>query len=69
MVQNISQGGVSIETANALSVGADVTVSLPGLAPQGAVVRWNDGQRYGITFNTVLPLAGLVEWLHARHGV
>ena len=66
IVQNISQGGVSVESANALSVGADVAVSLPGLPPQGAVVRWNDGERYGITFNSVLPLAGLVEWLHAR---
>ena len=67
-VNNISQGGVSIETPNRLTVGADVTVSLAGLPPQDAVVRWNDGQRYGITFNNVLPLAGLVEWLKARQG-
>lgn len=66
LLHNISQGGVSVETANPLTVGGDVTVSLPGLAPQGAVVRWNDGSRYGVTFNSVLPLAGLVEWLHAR---
>lgn len=66
LVHNISQGGVNVETANALTVGGDVTVSLPGLTPQSAVVRWKDGNRYGITFNTVLPLAGLVEWLHAR---
>ena len=69
MLHNISQGGVSVEVANALTVGADVAVSLPGLPPQSAVVRWYDGQRYGITFNTVLPLAGLVEWLHSRQGV
>lgn len=69
MLHNISQGGVSVEAANPLTVGADVAVSLPGLPPQSAVVRWNDGQRYGITFNTVLPLAGLVEWLHSRQGV
>ena len=66
VVHNISQGGLSVETANPLTVGGEVTVSLPGLAPQGAVVRWKDGSRYGITFNTVLPLAGLVDWLHAR---
>ena len=69
ILQNISQGGVSVETANPLTAGADVTVSLPGLPPQGGVVRWNAGARVGITFNTVLPLAGLVEWLHARQGV
>lgn len=68
LVKNISQGGVSVETANPLTVGGEVTVSLPGLRPQPAVVRWNDGHRYGITFNTVLPLAGLVEWLHGRRG-
>lgn len=65
-VQNISQGGLSIETANALKVGGAVTVSLPGLPPQGAIVRWKDESRYGITFNSVIPLAGLVEWLQAR---
>ena len=68
VIHNISQGGVSVETANPLTVGAEVAVSLPGLPPQGAVVRWKDGQRYGITFNTVLALASLVEWLHARQG-
>jgi hypothetical protein len=65
-VHNISQGGVNVETAKPLVIGADVTVSLPGLPPQGAVVRWKNGPRYGITFNSVLPLAGLVEWLNAR---
>lgn len=65
-LHNISQGGLSVEAPNALTVGADVTVSLPGLAPQPAIVRWKDGDRYGITFNTVLPLAGLVDWLHSR---
>lgn len=69
VVHNISQGGLSIETANPLTVGGEVTVSLPGLAPQSGVVRWNDQTRYGINFNTVLPLAGLVEWLHARDGL
>ena len=68
LINNISQGGVSVEAANPLTVGGDVTVSLPGLPPQGAVVRWKDGQRYGITFNTVLALAALVEWLNARQG-
>ena len=66
LLQNISQGGVSVETANALTMGAEVMVSLPGLAPQSAVVRWSHGSRYGISFNSVLPLAGLVEWLHSR---
>lgn len=68
-VQNISQGGVSVETSNPLSVGAEVIVSLPEMPPQPAVVRWQDGQRYGISFNSVLPLASLIAWLQARHGM
>jgi ABC-type nitrate/sulfonate/bicarbonate transport system substrate-binding protein len=43
-----------------------VIVTLPGLPPQSAVVAWKEGQRIGITFNSVLALAGLVEWLNAR---
>jgi hypothetical protein len=66
-LQNISQGGISVEAPNPLSVGREVTVSLPGLAPQAASVRWKHGDRYGISFNSVLPLAGLVKWLH-EHG-
>lgn len=65
-LHNISQGGLSVDTANPLTVGGEVIVSLPGLPPQGAVVKWNDEGRYGITFNNVLSLAGLVEWLHTR---
>ena len=67
-VQNVSQGGLSVESAKPLMVGREVIVSLPGMPPQGAAVRWADGDRYGITFNTVLPLAGLVDWLHSRQG-
>lgn len=63
---NISQGGLSVETENSLTVGANVIVSLPQFPPQPAVVRWAEGPRYGISFNTVLPLAGLTEWLNGR---
>ena len=66
VLQNISQGGLSLDCVNPLTVAAEVTVSLPGFPPQAAVIRWKDGSRYGISFNTVLPLAGLVEWLQAR---
>ena len=64
---NISQGGLSVETTNGLNVNADVTVTIPGLPTQDAVVRWADGNRYGLSFNAVLPLAGLVSWLQERN--
>jgi hypothetical protein len=66
-MNNISQGGLSVEAPNALAVNADVTVTIPGLPPQDAVVRWSNGNRYGLSFNTVLPLAGLVAWLQERN--
>ena len=66
LVHNISQGGLSVDLKEKLTIGSDVTVTLPGLPPQGALVRWTDGCRYGISFNNVLPLAGLVEWLQER---
>jgi hypothetical protein len=63
---NISQGGMSVESENGLTPGAEVTVSLPGLPPLAAVIRWCEGSRYGISFNTVLALAALTEWLNGR---
>jgi hypothetical protein len=66
ILQNISQGGASLETANSLNIDSVVTVSLPRMATQDAVVRWKQGNRYGLSFNTVLPLAGLIAWLHER---
>ena len=66
-MHNISQGGLSVEAPNGLNVNADVTVTIPGLPTQDAVVRWADGTRYGLSFNTVLPLAGLVTWLQDRN--
>lgn len=69
VIKNVSQGGVSVEVVNPLTIGADVTVSLPDLPPQSAIVRWNDDGRYGIGFNSVLPLADLVAWLHKRQGL
>ena len=66
-VHNVSQGGMSVESSTPLRTGAEVTVTMPGLPPQGGVVRWSDDPRYGISFNTVLPLAALVEWLQSRN--
>ena len=62
-VVNISQGGVRVEAANAPPVGAQVTVTLPGLPPEQGVVRWNEGEACGIIFNRVLGLPQLVAWV------
>jgi hypothetical protein len=62
-VVNISQGGIRVEAPNGLPVSAQVTVTLPGLPPEQGVVRWNDGEACGITFNRVLALPQLVAWV------
>jgi hypothetical protein len=63
---NISQGGLRIECHKELSVGAEVIVTIDGLAPIAGSVRWKDGNFYGVTFNRILPVPVLMDWLHAR---
>ena len=64
-VHDVSQGGVKLESAVIVESGADLVVSLPGLDPQAAAVRWNEDGFLGVTFNRLLPLTELVNWLRA----
>jgi len=61
--ENISQGGIRIESAVPLLVGGDVVITLPGLTPAAGVVKWRDGDAYGVAFNRALVLSELVQWL------
>jgi len=63
---NVSQGGIRVEAVQPLTIGGDVTVSLNGLDPVAGIVRWHEDGSYGITFNRVLPLSGLVDWLREQ---
>jgi hypothetical protein len=65
---DISQGGIKVETAHPFVRDAEVVVSLPGLPPQPGVVRWTADGCAGITFNRLLPLPLLIDWLKARSG-
>lgn len=64
--RDISQGGLKVETNRDLEIGCDVVVTLPGLPPQLGVVRWQEAGCYGITFNRLLALSELVQWLHEQ---
>lgn len=64
-VNDVSQGGLKIETSVVLTTGSDLVVSLPGLDPQPAAVRWTEAGYLGVTFNRLLPLTDLVGWLQA----
>ena len=63
---DVSQGGIKVDTALALTPDAAVVVSLPGMPPQPAVVRWTAPGSAGISFNTPLPLSELVNWLRSQ---
>ncbi len=65
-VSDVSQGGARLETPGKLPVGAHVVVSIEGLAPQPAVVRWNEDGVYGLTFNRIIALPELVHWLQTE---
>ena len=67
-VLNVSQGGAKVRCQAELPLGPEVIVAVTGLEPCRAVVRWKDHGYYGITFNRVLPLAVLVDWLQEQRG-
>lgn len=64
---NISQGGICAECAAELQPGDKLVMTLNGFAPLPAVVKWRDGDLYGIGFNRVLALSELVAWLQQQH--
>ena len=68
MAHDVSQGGVKVESERDLELGGDVMVTLPGLPAVPGVIRWKDGKFYGITFNRLLALSELVEWLQCQRG-
>nr|WP_279639145.1 PilZ domain-containing protein [Sphingomicrobium sediminis] len=66
---DVSQGGVKLQIAERLENGGkDIGVSLPGLAPVRASVKWQEDGYAGVTFNSLMPLAELVAWLEGQRG-
>lgn len=63
---NISQGGLCVESRYDLTIGAEVVATLVGISPTPAVVKWRDGNLYGIGFNRVIALPQLVGWLREQ---
>ena len=62
-ILNVSQGGVCLSTTAELSIHADVVVTLPGLHAAAGVVKWKEGDQYGIRFNRVFPVHELMGFL------
>ena len=64
---DISQGGLKIASKASLAAGTEIVVLLPKLAPQPGVVCWTTGDFIGLTFNRLVPLPTLVDWLQGQH--
>jgi hypothetical protein len=62
-VINISQGGICVNSGLDLELDGDMVVSLPGLHAAAGVVKWKDGDYYGIGFNRVYPVDELMAFL------
>lgn len=60
---DVSQGGLKLRTATPIEADNDIVITLPGLAPEAGVVKWTNDDVLGVTFNRLMPLGGLVDWL------
>ena len=65
-VVNISQGGICVNSPVDLELNGDVIVSLPDLHSAAGVVKWRDGDYYGIGFNRVYPVNELMAFLQEQ---
>lgn len=63
---NISQGGICVRLEADLDIGAHVIITTPGLQPTAGVVKWQDGDFYGIGFNRVFPVDELMIFLQGQ---
>lgn len=63
---DISQGGAKLECAALIRGGTPVVASIAGFEPIAAVTCWSTGEHIGLSFNRLLPLAKMVEWLRSQ---
>jgi hypothetical protein len=65
-VVNISQGGICIQSPVDLEIDGDAVVTLEGLHAAAGVVKWREGDYYGIGFNRVFPVDELMAFLQTQ---
>ena len=63
---NISQGGLCVRMDEELDPAAHVIISTPGLSPTAGVVKWQDGDFYGLGFNRVFAVDELMDFLQSQ---
>lgn len=65
---DISQGGLKVESDTMIAPDTDVMVSLPGLESLAAVIRWSNAGYIGLTFNRLMTLSELIDWIQRQRG-
>ncbi|MGY4398060.1 hypothetical protein ACVWZA_003262 [Sphingomonas sp. UYAg733] len=60
---NISQGGAKIRVAEAFELAEKLVLTVNGLPPIAASVRWSDNGQAGIAFDVPVPFDVLAHWL------
>jgi len=61
--RDISQSGIKIETDQALEIGSEIVLTPENFRPLAGVVRWQNDGTAGISFNQIIPLPELIDWL------
>ena len=62
---DISQGGLKLAGQLTADDSSDLVVTLPGMPPKAASLRWSSDEHVGLTFNRLMALPDLVEWLRS----
>lgn len=62
-LSDISPRGAGLTLSEAPDDQGDVCLSLPGLDPIAAQIRWTAGPALGLLFNEVLPVPTLADWI------
>jgi len=63
---DLSQGGAKLRLRAALSRGEQVSLSIQGLGPIKASVRWAEDDAAGVAFHETIPFDTLSKWLSER---
>lgn len=65
-VANISQGGICVNSPVDLEPDSDVVVTIAGLRPTAGIVKWQEGELFGIGFNRVYAVSELMTFLQQQ---
>ena len=65
-IRDVSQGGAKASFDRILPAGTEVVLTIPGMESIAAVTCWSRDGFVGISFNKLLPLRDLVDWLNGQ---